>query len=85
MMLGREIPGLPLQDPWLQLLLTIPVQFWVGQPFYRGAWAAWRRRTADMNTLVALGTSAAFFHSLFATLFPDFFPGKGCTPRCTTK
>jgi len=81
MMLGREIPGLPLQDPWLQLLLTIPVQFWVGQPFYRGAWAAWRRRTADMNTLVALGTSAAFFHSLFATLFPDFFHRQGLHPE----
>ncbi len=82
MMLGREIPGLPswLQDPKLQLLLTLPVQFWVGQPFYRGAWAAWRRRTADMNTLVALGTSAAFFYSLFATVFPDFFHRQGLHP-----
>ncbi len=82
MMLGREIPGLPswLQDPKWQLLLTLPVQFWVGQPFYRGAWAAWRRRTADMNTLVALGTSAAFFYSLFATVFPDFFHRQGLHP-----
>ncbi len=82
MMLGREIPGLPswLQDPKLQLLLTLPVQFWVGQPFYRGAWAAWQRRTADMNTLVALGTSAAFFYSLFATVFPDFFHRQGLHP-----
>ncbi len=82
MMLGREIPGLPpwLQDPWLQLLLTAPVQFWVGQPFYRGAWAAWQRRSADMNTLVALGTSAAFFYSLFPTLFPNFFHQQGLHP-----
>ncbi|MFS8861342.1 heavy metal translocating P-type ATPase [Synechococcus sp. H60.1] len=82
MMLGRKIPGLPpwLQDPWLQLLLTAPVQFWVGQHFYRGAWAAWQRRSADMNTLVALGTSAAFFYSLLATTFPDFFHRQGLHP-----
>ncbi|MGQ9838076.1 MAG: heavy metal translocating P-type ATPase [Cyanobacteriota bacterium] len=82
MMLGREIPGFPLwlHNPWLQLLLTAPVQFWVGKPFYRGAWAAWQRRSADMNTLVALGTSAAFFYSLFPTAFPEYFYRRGLHP-----
>ncbi len=90
MMLGMEIPGFPmwLHNPWLQLVLTAPVQFWVGKHFYRGAWAAWQRRggsvplmrAADMNTLVALGTSAAFFYSLFPTIFPDYFHQQGLHP-----
>ncbi len=64
----------------MQLLLTAPVQFWVGKHFYRGAWAAWQRRSADMNTLVALGTSAAFFYSIFPTVFPDSFHRQGLHP-----
>ncbi|MCJ2542387.1 heavy metal translocating P-type ATPase [Thermostichus vulcanus] len=82
MMLGMEIPGFPmwLHNPWLQLVLTAPVQFWVGKHFYRGAWAAWQRRSADMNTLVALGTSAAFFYSLFPTIFPHYFHRQGLHP-----
>ncbi|MFQ3584689.1 MAG: heavy metal translocating P-type ATPase [Cyanobacteriota bacterium] len=82
MMLGMEIPGFPmwLHNPWLQLVLTAPVQFWVGKHFYHGAWAAWQRRSADMNTLVALGTSAAFFYSLFPTVFPDYFHRQGLHP-----
>ncbi|MFQ3613487.1 MAG: heavy metal translocating P-type ATPase [Cyanobacteriota bacterium] len=82
MMLGMEIPGFPmwLHNPWLQLVLTAPVQFWVGKHFYHGAWAAWQRRSADMNTLVALGTSAAFFYSLFPTIFPHYFHRQGLHP-----
>jgi len=48
----------------LLLLLAIPVQFWAGATFYRGAWKTLRHGSADMNTLVALGSSAAFFYSL---------------------
>ena len=48
-----------------QLLLATPVQFWSGRRFYRGAWSALRNRTATMDTLVALGTSAAYGLSLF--------------------
>ncbi len=55
---------------WIQLLLATPVQFWAGGAFYRAAWTGLRRQTADMNTLIVVGTSAAYFHSLFATLFP---------------
>lgn len=59
---------------WLQLVLTIPVVFYSGAQFYRGAWAAFRHRAADMNTLIAVGTGAAFVYSILATVFPQFFP-----------
>ncbi len=58
---------------WLQLILTVPVVFYSGAQFYRGAWAAFRHRAADMNTLIAVGTGAAFIYSVLATVFPSFF------------
>lgn len=58
---------------WLQMLLTTPVVFYSGAQFYRGAWAALRHGSADMNTLVAVGTGAAFVYSVFATVFPSWF------------
>ncbi|MBI4537510.1 MAG: copper-translocating P-type ATPase [candidate division NC10 bacterium] len=69
-----------LQSFWVQLLLSTPVQFWVGAQFYRGAWAALRHKTSDMNTLIAVGTSAAYFSSLAMTLAPDFFAARGIRP-----
>lgn len=59
---------------WLQLLLATPVQFIAGRRFYEHAWKAARHGTTDMNTLVALGTTAAFGYSLAVTLFSRFFP-----------
>ncbi|MBA7620324.1 Copper-exporting P-type ATPase [subsurface metagenome] len=59
--------------PYLLWALATPVQFWAGWRFYRGAWGALRHKTADMNTLVAVGTSAAYFYSVIAVLFPGFF------------
>lgn len=53
---------------WLQMLLATPVQFWIGARFYRGAWAAARTGGANMDTLVALGTSAAYFLSVWLVL-----------------
>jgi Cu+-exporting ATPase len=61
----------------IQLILQTPVQFWVGWQFYRGAWAAARHRTSDMNTLIAVGTSAAYLYSVAATFFPWLFAAKG--------
>lgn len=61
----------------LQLVLAVPVQFWVGLQFYQGAWAALKHKTSDMNTLIAIGTSAAFFYSLVATLVPSFLDVPG--------
>ena len=60
---------------WLQLALTTPVVFYSGRQFYRGAWAAFRHRTADMNTLIAVGTGAAYLYSVAVTAFPGFFYG----------
>lgn len=55
-----------LMNPWLQLALATPVQFIVGKSFYVGAYKALRNRSANMDVLVALGTSAAYFYSIFA-------------------
>jgi Cu+-exporting ATPase len=65
----------------LQLILQTPVQFWVGLQFYKGALAAARHRTSDMNTLIAVGTSAAFLYSVLATFFPGLFAAEGLAPR----
>ncbi len=72
-------PFLPafLTNPWFQLALATPVQFYAGAPFYRGAINALRHRTTDMNTLVAVGTTAAFGYSVAAILFPGFFAAAG--------
>ncbi|BAB04276.1 copper-transporting ATPase [Halalkalibacterium halodurans C-125] len=52
-------------DPWVQLLLATPVQFYIGAPFYVGAYKALRHKSANMDVLVALGTSAAYFYSMY--------------------
>ena len=59
---------LHLGPPWLWLALTVPVQFWCGWPFHAGFLRSLRHRTADMNTLVSIGTSAAFFASPFSAM-----------------
>ncbi|MFS8630111.1 MAG: heavy metal translocating P-type ATPase, partial [Bacillales bacterium] len=53
-----------LMNPWVQLLFATPVQFYIGGPFYVGAYRALRNKSANMDVLVALGTSAAYFYSL---------------------
>ncbi len=58
---------------WAQLFLTTPVVLYGGAQFYRGAWAAFRHRAADMNTLIAVGTGTAYLYSLAATVFPHLF------------
>lgn len=55
-------------------LLTFPVLFWAGSDFFTGAWAALKHRAANMNTLIALGTGAAWLYSTVAILFPKIFP-----------
>ena len=83
MMTRLELSFIPpwLHNPWLQMILTAPVQFWCGYRFYIGAWKAFKRHAATMDTLIALGTSAAYFYSLFATVFPDFFLNQGLMPE----
>jgi Cu+-exporting ATPase len=73
MMLGV---GPPVPTMWLNfglLALAAPVQFWAGWRFYRGAWGALKHGQANMNTLVAMGTSAAYLYSAVATLAPRLF------------
>jgi len=62
---------LPYQN-FILLILTTPVQFYVGYMFYKGAYFALKARTASMDTLVAVGTSAAYFYSALVTLIPNF-------------
>jgi len=83
MMTGLDIPIIPswLHNYWFQFILTTPVQFWCGYQFYRNSWKAFRHRAATMDTLIVLGTSAAYFYSLFATLFDDFLIQQGLTPQ----
>lgn len=57
----------------ITLLLAVPVQFGVGWRFYRLGWASLTHKSPDMNSLVMLGTSAAFVYSLLVTLFPRWF------------
>jgi len=67
---------LPIPTGWLNLallLLATPVQFWAGWRFYRGAWGALKHGQANMNTLVVMGTSAAYLYSVVATLAPQLF------------
>lgn len=70
-----------LTNYWLLLVLTTPVQFWVGWQFYAGLKLLFKYRTADMNTLIAIGTLAAYFYSAAVTIFPDFFRRSGVEPR----
>jgi P-type Cu+ transporter len=65
---------------YLLWALATPVQFWAGWRFYRGAWGALKHRTTDMNTLIAVGTSAAYFYSVIAVLFPKLLTIGGTAP-----
>ena len=78
-MTGLAVPFIPswLHNPWLQLFLTIPVMVWCGKTFFVGAGKALKRGASDMNTLVALGTGAAFVYSVFVTLFPGYLRSQG--------
>ncbi|MFW6102102.1 MAG: heavy metal translocating P-type ATPase [Chloroflexota bacterium] len=58
---------------YLLWALATPVQFWAGLQFYRGAWGALKHKTSDMNTLIAVGTSVAYFYSMAVVLFPSLF------------
>jgi P-type Cu+ transporter len=79
--MSHILPWVPaaLRNPWLLLILTTPVQFWVGWQFHRGFLHDLRYRQASMSTLVSVGTSAAYFFSVAVTLWPHVFPAHGVT------
>ncbi len=58
-------------------VLALPVVAWSGQQFYKGTWSGLKHRTADMNTLIGVGTGAAYLYSLVATFAPDVFAAAG--------
>jgi P-type Cu+ transporter len=66
MYVWKGIENVPYRS-WLQLLLTIPVMFWCGWQFFTGFWGALRARTANMDSLIAIGTGAAFLYSVLVT------------------
>jgi len=66
-----------LQESRVLFILATPVQFWAGWQFYRGFWAATKHRTSDMNTLIALGTTAAYAYSTVIAFFPGTFHAAG--------
>ena len=61
---------------YIMLALATPVQFWVGWRFYRGLWDGIKAKASNMDTLIAIGTSAAYLYSATVTLVPNFFPFK---------
>ncbi|MGE3151252.1 MAG: heavy metal translocating P-type ATPase [Nitrospiraceae bacterium] len=84
-------PGLGAAIPWLYgieppvlsfalLGMTLGVMVWAGRQFYVRAWTAFRHHSADMNTLIAVGTGGAFLYSASATLAPGFFIERGVAP-----
>lgn len=62
-----------LTNYYILFILAVPVQFWAGWQFYKGLWFSLKHKTADMNTLIAVGTTAAFLYSFTATFFPQVF------------
>lgn len=87
LILWGSFPGLMktspafLQNFLVQLLLATPVQFWAGWSFYRAALISLRHRTANMDTLVALGTTVAYVYSATVTLFPYVVSRIGIHPE----
>jgi Cu+-exporting ATPase len=84
MVLGMaEHLSLPISQTasvWAQWLLATPIQFWTGWRFYKGALVVARHGSTDMNTLIAVGTSAAYLYSAAAVLAPGLFAAAGQAP-----
>jgi Cu+-exporting ATPase len=79
--MGEMLPPLrhvvpPHSAVWLQLLLSTPAVLWGGWPFFARGWASVASRNLNMFTLIALGTGAAYFYSVVATVFPGLVPAS---------
>ena len=83
LILWGSFPGLMntapefLKNFFVQLLLATPIQFWAGSEFYRATIPALKHRTANMDTLVAIGTTVAYIYSVFVTFFPHVVANLG--------
>ncbi len=69
------IPLLPMETSnYVMLVLATPIQFWIGWRFYKGMWDGIKARASNMDTLIALGTTAAYVYSAAVTIAPGYFP-----------
>ena len=84
-MAAHVVPELEHADwrVYALFLLATPVQVWAGAPFYRAAWNAARHGTSNMNTLIAVGTTAAYGLSVAATFLPGLFYANGLEPHAS--
>lgn len=86
LILWGSFPGLMetapafLRNFWIQLVLATPVQFWIGLVFYKATIPALKHRTANMDTLVSIGTTVAYVYSVFVTIFPNIVENVGIEP-----
>jgi P-type Cu+ transporter len=81
MIVSMPVFRLPMQAVMgAMMIASLGVMLWAGRHFYTRAWAAFRHHSADMNTLIAVGTGAAFLYSVVATLAPQFFVARGIAP-----
>ena len=60
-----------LRNFWIQLVLATPIQFWIGWEFYRNTWTSLKNRAANMDTLIAIGTTTAYLYSVVVTVLPN--------------
>lgn len=83
LLIGAMIPFAPaiLKNYWVMWLLSTPVQFWVGAQYYKSTWSGLKNRTANMDTLIAIGTSVAYFYSVVVVLFETQLIDLGIEPH----
>src|ERR671932_1355932 len=66
--------GIMQYSNYIMLALATPLQFWIGWKVYRGLWDGIKAKASNMDTLIAIGTTAAYLYSATVTLIPSFFP-----------
>ena len=72
---GHFLPmDLMRNSSYIMLVLATPLQFWIGWRFYKGFWDGIKAKASNMDTLIAIGTSAAYLYSATVTIAPEFFP-----------
>ena len=82
LILAGSLTNIPILSNWIVLfVLATPVQFWAGWRFYRAALIALKHFSTNMNTLVVVGTSAAYLYSVVATFLPEIFEAGGLKPH----
>ncbi len=80
LILGMFMMNLPFAN-WIMFALTLPIIVWIGQEFFVNAWKQLKVGNANMDTLVAMGTGAAFVFSIFNTFFPQILENQGIEPH----